>query len=502
MAEEKLSYKKIAHTIDAGFGVEQVYESPFILHDDTAKKFVSYVTQYNLLSNKYLRGTGDSSWRNIRKGDIVTITVPRFNITAVEYLVCEINTNFQGKYNFTLRPYDDDLYSDVVLTASTAWTPSSGYGSIYEVPFVTVSPTPGEGMFTTITAALAGLPNYVRRVILLRGTYAAPTNPYSIPTGQDLEIIGESKSEVILINNTDDDLFQLFDCTKKYRFSNFTIDAVATATGTSSMFYILGVTSDSSNTSDVTIDNVIIDLNDDNYGVRADNGLNGASLTIQNCKIHTGDSVGIYVNEYADVSISDNKLIGLSIGIKAYLSNDIHISMNKIREFTYAAIDADGGAGELNSRVSISDNICKTTVDACASGITASYLSDVSILNNKIKLEVDTNAQYIKGIKVDNSTNFEVSSNEIYIDNAGAVDYEQYGIRLGASTVGGIVSSNHIDLVNAYTDDPPLDIGILCGAGCSNCQGNDNVTYNVGVAAQGHTSNGNDISGSDEGTPF
>lgn len=123
--ENELAYNVIENTIDADVGSERIFECPFVYEVDTAKKVVSYVTRYMTLSNTLVSGKGDLEWRNIARGSVITLTAPGFNISAVEYLVCEIRYNFQGDYGVKLRPYDSDLYADIVLVSPTNPTASN-----------------------------------------------------------------------------------------------------------------------------------------------------------------------------------------------------------------------------------------------------------------------------------------------------------------------------------------------------------------------------------------
>lgn len=483
MAVDKLAYKKIEHTIDADFGVEQVFESPFILHDDTAKKFVSYITQYNLLSNKLLRGYGDSSWNGIRRGDIITITVPRFNITTVTYIVCEINSNLQGKYNFVLRPYDADLYSDVALSASTAWTPTSGYGNIYEVPYVTVSPTVGEGMFTTIEGALANLPGWARRIVLLRGTHTVSAgNVLTMPTTKGIDIIGECKDDVIVQNASGQHLFVIYNSTKKYKIANFTIDSQNVASGTN-MIYVYGSAA-ANNTSELMVDSIGFNFSHENdRAVRTYLGQDGY-VRVQNLTINDSTSAEILsFEDYENISLLNSILRegGGGVCVNVISCSDVNIIGNRV------FYDLEAITIYTSERVAVSDNFLLSPSGGYR-GIRLYNSSYGVVKGNNIRHEgAQTNATY--SIDLTGSNYFNVANNIIYHDNADTSAHH-YGIKMSGAAYN-VISENFIDMVNAL-NSTYKDYGVVLWASSDYNRGHDNIAINCGVA-KSDTSTGNDV---------
>lgn len=500
MAVDQLAYKKIEHTIDADFGVEQVFESPFILHDDTAKKLVSYVTQYNLLSNKFLRGYGDSSWSNIRKGNIITITVPRFNITAVTYIVCETNSNFQGKYNFVLRPYDADLYAAVALTPSTAWTPTSGYGNIYEVPYVTVSPTVGEGMFTTIEAALTNFPGWARRIVLMRGTHPAPAvADYYDLSSRGVQIVGESQTEVIVQTKPGYDLFKITDSDQEYVFKDFTVQSMSTGSDAGMMIAAMG-TNPVDNSAKVVVDGVIFDLAIPGDVAVWGSAGNESSINITRCRLSGATGSGaaqIYIGNVKHVVISDNIFDESYMGVDIYLGEDISIYANKFLNFALCAVRIQGQvAGTPSYRVFVIGNFIQTGLDATY-GVYIDRSQQCHVDQNTINF-LDTNVSAARGIYAGNLILCSLTGNVITMNQTDATDYA-LGIALYETSSGNTISNNRIDLVNNRST---YDIGILLnGASCINNEGTGNVTKNVGAPIS-DAGSGNSITGNDEGTPF
>lgn len=522
VGEDNLAYKKIAHTIDAAFGVEQVYELPFVLEDVTAKKVVSYITNRTLNSNRYLSGKGDATWSSIRFGQIVTVTVPRLNITAVTYMVQEINYDFQGKFDVVLRPYSADTYNDVALATPTAWTPTSGYGSIYEVPYVTVSPTPGMAMFTTIEQALADLPPWARRIVLMKGTHTAPTSTLDLPAGKDVDIVGESRANTIVQNQAGNALFRIDSSDQSYRFSNFTISSQNNAITGSTMIYFYAAAG--THTGNVVVDGVIFNLEASDIGVQFAVVGGTSSLVVRDCQSFGGNAA-ISIPNGGSVNIFSNKISDATDGVKIYVTaavlQFINVINNYILNFVSRGIALYGNSSYDIKQASVNENILITDQDS-PYAIYAQYIADSIITNNIIKMTavVSTTA----GIHVEKGHRISVADNNIFsdcsgsgttrgvyfhetddgaidkniiqLDQGGATDYAM-GVHL-YNSVGNSVEGNKIDLVN---NKATYDIGFYMPSGANNNEGANNVTKNVGTPLTDGGS-GNNVTGNDEGTPF
>jgi len=486
---EPLAYKRIEHTIDAGFGVEQVYELPFVLMDVTAKKVVSYLTNRTLYSNKFLSGSGDLSWRDVRKGQIVTLTAPRRNITSVDYLAHQVRFDGRGRHQVTLRPYDSRVYNDVALSTPTAWTPTSGYGSLYEVPYVTVSPTAGEGMFTTIADALANLPDWARRVVLLRGTHTTAAGTYhAITTAKGLDIIGESKEDVIVQNAAGQDLFVIYNSTKKYRFANFTIQSQNAAAGTN-MVKVYGSAA-ANNTSHVLLDNLAFSFaHEDDYGVYANLGESGG-LTVQSCSA-VGASSGkgrlAKATYYQNVVVKDNYSKNLYAMIYVGNSTGVHILNNFGRDFSVYGIYVTASSGNVEDLHVLGNNL-KTSIASAYYGIYVLAALEFEIMANLVKMDVNVSATNPWGITIYDSFDGILSNNKVKLANASATAYN-YGFVLHGTSARNVVQGNHADLVN-NRNATAKDYGFFLAATTGgNNRGQDNISYRAGIDLQDGAAN-------------
>lgn len=497
--QDRKHFKEIEHTIDADFGVDQVFELRFVKEDDTAKKCVSWITNNMIYSNFTMDLTVDLSGRNIDLNDVVVLDIPIRNLVSNDWIVKSANKNELGNYKLTVAPYHVNLFSDVVLTATTPWDPHYWFSGLTEVPYVTVSPTPGEAMFTTIEAALAKMPSWARRIILLSGTHPAPilTNSYTLPNDRDLEIIGESKRDVIVQNNLEYDLFRIFNGTASYKFSNFTVDCqnlYAFGSG-SDMISVTG-SSDPENSAKVTIDDVNFNLV--NLGDHAVFAMNGDDCDIKiKCETNAGEP--IYLFNINNVNITESIFKLSNYNIIARFVNNFSMYGCKILDFKIRGIELSGDVTtqaedciiEGNQFISLSSSV--TIIEA----IYLYYCTRSVARSNQIKI-ASSDISWVRGIRVKDSSSCGADKNSIFVEQTGGATQYAVGILMTDTSNGNSIEGNNINLVRNLGT---YDIALYLGAGVTNCEGSGNIVKNVGVPLFDGGS-GNNITGNDEGTPF
>lgn len=477
---DPLAYKRIDHTIDAGFGVEQVYELPFVLMDVTAKKVVSYLTNRTLYSNKFLPVSGDLSWRDIRKGNVVTLTAPKRNMTAVTYMAHQVRFDGRGRVSGVLRPYHANIYADVALSTPTAWTPTSGYGNLYEVPYVTVSPTAGEGMFTTIADALANLPDWVRRIILMRGIHVIGNDGVWLPYGRGLEILGESKTETIVQNNPLDCCFAIEPnqtSRQTYRFANFTIQSQNTSPSTAPMIYAETIMDLPVEVVDANI--IVEDVNFEltSYDRAAIGVYNiTGGLKVSRIRSSGGGESPILIDNLDEATLIDNEILDAEIGMSLYRVSNLYVAGNKIKEFSDKGLYVYGASGTEAELNQVSENIIKSSVASANIGLHALYCQRTVFGENIVKMAVDYAVTTTKGILLDQCADCQIINNPVRLANADGT-YNNYGLQ-AINTTYSVIAGNQFNLVNSRATDR----GVFLTSTSNYNRGSDNMAINVGTA--------------------
>jgi len=471
-------FAEITHEIDADFGIDQVFELRFVREEDTAVKFVSWITNNMIYSNVTMDLTLDMSGREVRLGDVLYLDIPQRYLQNNDWRVCGISYNEQDVYKVTVRPHDNDMFNDVAMSATSAWSPSYWYSGIYEVPYVTVSPIPGEAMFQTIEDAVDNLPAWARRIVLLKGLYEL-TGPINFPD-RDLEIVGESKLEVVVENNDEDHCFVMEFDDRACGISNMSIIST-NATSGSHMIHVDGDIK-------LKVDNVYIDCQHvDDVGIYV-TGMSGdsAAARITDCEILDG-TYGVQTEYCALVYITRCSFESQVRAMYIYYCENVSVIDNSVIEFSNFGISVyysgiDYWENNVSPSIIISNNRVFSTVDECDQCIHVDESTKASVLGNYCEITVAPTSNTAIGIYFVNSTDSVVNSNTVKINNDSEVD--NFGICMGAEVDRVAVNGNYVDMVAAHNEAGYKDYNYYFSNTSDACNGKGNVAYQYGVICQ------------------
>ncbi len=110
---------KISLDVFATFGVDRVYELNFVKETDTAKKVLSYLYNRSIYSDTRINLRTDMDGRNLRRGDVLTLTASARGIASQVYVIDKIRRGLTDFF-FECREYSADIFNDEVITAPTA----------------------------------------------------------------------------------------------------------------------------------------------------------------------------------------------------------------------------------------------------------------------------------------------------------------------------------------------------------------------------------------------
>jgi len=111
--------KQISLAVHTTFGIDKTFEIPCVIDDDTAKKVLSYIYGRATYADKKLQLSCTSEAADVLPGNIVTVTIPNRDITAITYKVTGISKAVD-KYILDCEVYDSRIFDDQVITAPTA----------------------------------------------------------------------------------------------------------------------------------------------------------------------------------------------------------------------------------------------------------------------------------------------------------------------------------------------------------------------------------------------
>jgi len=356
---------------------------------------------------------------------------------------------------------------------------------IDELPwaYFTVSPTPGLGMFTTVTAALAALPSGGGQITLLEGTHVLASGT-SMP-GKAVDLRGVNRKSVIVQNAASEHGFIVMNVDKSYRFSNFTIQSQNTTPDHSAM--IMARATDS----DIEIDSVNFELTDKGIAssgpwAAGDRGIHITSNTgfirINNCDFADGCNA-IYTGACQDIIISNSSTTDskhYSIYLNLSGKNRYQVSDNNIRDFRYGALYSYLGSGGVSKAV-VTGNVFTRHSGATPGpgslfyGVITSGLG-MQFVNNSFygeNLIPDSRDYY--GVILTGGTNGCIKGNIVDFGSGVSIDTNVlYAMYLGPTSHNQIIEGNYVKALNLDSQaDPYTAHGILMGG--NNCIVNNNI---------------------------
>ena len=544
----------------------EVMEIPAIQDSQIAQKLGILFYQRKLLKESEVTFRCKSNKLELQPNDVITIDNTYYGGTydvLVESIFIRKDISIEitcVKFSEDLDDFEDLSPSAIVVYIddpnAKIWEPviagpltEKNMGQIFQVwarPFLLVAPHANKGDYTSIQSAINALSDKsYEGIYILNGTYDS-TSPIYLPD-RNIAIIGESKGGVIVRPPIGQNGFVLHNLTKTFSFSKFTITSLNT-TAFTNMIYVYGDAS-SDNDSDVTIDDININLSNATTNWNGDCGLNfykgKNNCTVRNVKIDNGNSGiniysynkinilnnilnrskyrGIYVESSTatenvkNLSISGNKILNFGIsGIHLWgssqttYSNYLDVSLNQLR---INSSDNIGGSGiysgifvykTYNLRV-IGNNVTmyssrmpSTGWNISVNGISVGRTNQSIISNNTVDINARSSGKVAacNGISSLYCNDNQFSNNCIKIDctstgGGGLVDQYVQGLYLRYSD-RNILQGNNIDLTN----NRALETGIKLDTGADNNQGGDNITYHCGVSISDSGSS-NDVTAKD-----
>lgn len=441
---------------------------------------------------------GWSSWEEISKNEFYR------DLTGTEM----INQGW-GSSNIQIEVLTIDYYDNISTTPSTANIDCNNKKS-----YLTVSPTAGIGVFTTITAALAALPAEGGSIFVKNGTYTGESA--SLDPSKFIHIFGESEDGVILV----DPYFYSGGAAKPITFEYLTF----TSTSIFPIYKSAGFVywRDSGADGDLSFRKCSFNLNGNLSSRIGDIGiyLNDFSSTslgylrLEDCTF-TGLGYCIFnFDSPVDFTCTGNKFYGVlgsvsfaqggNVVVSDNILSDVYggisvgstsakrtiISNNQVifaDDFSYtgSGIYYSGNEGVIQGNIVKMNNTVPVT-DTVPIGISILGNTDKSVCaGNVINMVLNDDkaaASYTAvGIYLAYSTGFLVSGNSVTIDNNySGRDTLSCGIMLNATGAlpcsDNIVSNNSIDMINSSD----YDIGIYIDADASNNRGSSNKIINAG----------------------
>lgn len=402
--------------------------------------------------------------------------------------------------------------------AQTVSSSASASENINELPYgyFTVSPTPGLGSFTTVTAALQALPSAGGEIRLLEGTHLLDTGGTSLPN-KSVDIRGVNRETVIVKNIAGYHGFIVQDGTnKQYRLNNFYMQSQNVASY-SNMISCIGA-SYGSVSSTIQIDNVRMDLKDKgapafqplNWG--GDRGIyvkyNADILDIDRLYINAGQ-FGVFQQHCLHSKIDNSSVSGTknyALYSEPITNGTISFNANTIEQ--YRAIGIYVIAGTASSVVMVNNDIAAHGTCSRPTGITwyALYATGQrgNISFNKINISAVTHNQkssdtgllatFVQGGPIKGNTIVAGVSNSLAvygISSAGSYQnimgntISLLNRRDGAASVLAINLNQDYNTIvgnSMRMNNRSLDTGIYLGNTTLGNTGSANTTVNVNDA--------------------
>lgn len=119
--DESLPFKEISLAVNANFGVDHIFELPFVQDDDTAELVACYKKNFALYSDMLVSITTNIRGRNLLEGDIITLTAPEYLLFDDTFVVQGISKSLD-QFTYHLRSYSASIFSTEVIAPPTAWS--------------------------------------------------------------------------------------------------------------------------------------------------------------------------------------------------------------------------------------------------------------------------------------------------------------------------------------------------------------------------------------------
>lgn len=101
--------KEIDIIVRSGFGITKTYKLPFVIEDATALKVLNYLKNRSLYSDDRAALRVGMEGRNLKIGQIVTVTAPERNLTAKEYIIEGFSKDLTS-FELECREYSTNVY--------------------------------------------------------------------------------------------------------------------------------------------------------------------------------------------------------------------------------------------------------------------------------------------------------------------------------------------------------------------------------------------------------
>jgi hypothetical protein len=391
---------------------------------------------------------------------------------------------------------------------------------IDELPtaYFTVSPTPGSGMFTTVTAALTALPVHGGEIRLMDGTHVL-TSATTMPD-KHVKIFGVG-SAVTVQNAAGEPGFVIFERSKDYQFMDFGIESQNSAVYSPMIINKASAINYLLNTNNMLVRNIVFTLQDsgtegDGHPLGAD-GDTAVKVSyakgkqyIENCVAFGG--LEAYELNYSEEmritnSVSDGAMgYGIEVLTHTGTENSCVVQGNTVINHAYIGIYASSGAVGVVTVIGNTVSASTAAVDSGATKTGIRGLGAPNIISNVIRFTGSAVTQQQNIYSIENYGNFGIIKGNIcYLDTAGTkkscygifnsggddgsyegnqievynADHtsESFGIYFAATALRNTVSNNKITMLNDAND-----IGIDTNVGPNQDNyGVGNTTYNVGA---------------------
>ncbi len=414
-----------------------------------------------------------------------------------------------GNSNVQIEVKAIDAYENISANSSTSNT-----DCLNKKSYLTVGSSSDVGVFTTIAAAIAALPEDGGAIFIKNGTYIE--DEITIPD-KNLNIMGESRDGVIVQSTDNKDLFVMTDRTKTFQFSDFSITSGNSTGSNKKMFNISG----NDTTATVMVDNLKITGNKTtDYGIYANSTSTSGKIEINDCEfIGSSSSTSTYfvsITWSSNISVLRNKCYtGAMIHCNG---GHIEIGGNQLFDLGYGGVYVSGSYTTL--KIVGNKYVMDETPVAAAVNTAPIYLyitgtaHDTMIEQNEIDINIGSVSNYVDGMYIfpGNAYRMSVSYNRINIAHDGEGDLGALGIDLVISRNGKVtgniikvdsnadvrygikgtwynmnISDNNIDMVNSDETD---DIGIHVSGNTNYGSGNTIINAGVQISDNG---TGNEI---------
>ena len=455
--------------------------------------------------------------------DVITISNPLYGGTY-DVLIDSMHIRQDGSIDFTCIKFREDMedWEDLSPSAITVyeddttkyWSPPTagpltaqnlgvqGF-DVWGHPYLTVSPIPNVGQYTSIQAALNALgESRSQGIMLLNGTHTL-TAPIYLPD-RDLELMGESHGAIVT-NAPGHGAFKLLSLTKHITLRGFSITSGTTSGGTE-----LIRVSGSSAALHVTLSNLNFTAYDD--GTSGDECISfdntGAGTVVVDGCVSVGGSKFLLLGAQSTFP-GVAKILNNTISGTVFRAMSVPAGTTVIMGNTLSDIIGDGIAagGSSSGTVTVSGNTI--SYDSATDGILDDALAiqgdHATCEGNSIVYVSATTGITVYGIVIENVGFARVANNGIRIAGTGSglsavgaylgtgaencvftgnvikVDasvsgYWNYGVMLINGASYNVIGANRIDM--CHDAGGGSDVGIYVTAGCTDNSGLDNILTN------------------------